>query len=471
MIFGGAQIAKLVVQLVSTAMLGRLLFPSDFGLLAMVAPIIGFVQLLGNLGFAQAIVQKQSLRHEDVSALFWINLAISLALVLAGVAAAPFSALLYREPRILPLMIAIALIIPIGALGSIHGAILARQMRFGVSIRNDLISTFLGVIATIAFAAAGCSYWSLMLGQAISALLSSILAWISVKWRPLRPAFRGEVWEDIKFGANLTGANIATFVTSSGDNIIIGALNGNIALGIYDRSYKLVAQPITQMLGPISGISLPLLSRLLSDPSTYRATYLNFLRIIMLLNLPVMLVCIANAKGVVTLLLGPNWLAAAPAFSWISVGGLLSGFYTSLFWLFISQAKTAAMRHYMWIAAVFNLGSFAVGATWGVVGVAACAALVFIFVTVPLVAYGATRTGPISILDILRCCAPYAIMTLIVGGALGVLSCAWRYGDVTKMICSVVLCLPFPALFLLLPEERRMSKFAFDKIRARFGEI
>ena len=462
---GGAQIAKLILQLGSTVVLGRLLFPEDFGLVAMVYPIIGFVQLFGYFGFGEAIIQRQDLRHEDVSSLFWLNLLIGLGLALAGAALSPLAAWMYGEPQIIPVMAAIAAILPFSALGSIHSAILARQMRFGTIARNELTATLLGVIATIGCAVLNLGYWSLVIGQATTTLVAISLAWASLRWRPLRPALSSEVWAYVRFGANQTGANLATFLTSSGDNIIVGALIGKQALGLYDRSYRLVVQPLGQMLVPISSVAVPLLSRLQSDPLEYKKAYLNFVRLILLFSMPIMVVCITNAGEVVALLLGPRWGSAAPVFAWLSVGGLLGGFYSSLSWLFISQAKTPSMRRYMLVAAALNLASFAFGAMWGIVGVAICAAIVFTLVTVPLVTFGATRSGPVTLRDVALCCLPHVLTAAAAFLLVKLAATVFQSGDLPRLLISIALCAGiFLVVSLILPAERQMIRFGWSKI-------
>lgn len=458
------QAAKMIAQFGSTMILGRLLFPADFGLMAMVYPIVAFIQLFGNLGFGQAVIQRQTIARGDVASLFWLNLAIAVALMLVAAALSPVIGWLYGDQRVIALMMAVATLLPISALSSIHVAILSRQMRFGTIARNDLIATLAGVAATIGAAAQGMGYWSLLIGQLINTLTTCTLTWGSVRWIPSRPALTAQLRRDIGFGANITGANIATFITSSGDSVIIGAANGETALGIYDRSYRLVVQPLGQLLVPISAVALPHLSRLQDQPDEYRRTYLDFLRIICLFSMPLMLVCTTNAEEIVRLLLGERWRAAAVTFAWISVGGFLSGVYASLPWLFISQARTSAMRRYMSVSAVFNLLSFAVGTIWGVEGVAACAAIVFLGVSVPVVSYGATRSGAVSLGDIAACCVPYVAVAiaggLVLHGLRGIIP-----DPLLRLGAAIALAtLGYGILAVVLPRERMLVLAGFERL-------
>ena len=260
---------------------------------------------------------------------------------------------------------------------------------------------------TIGCALKGFSYWSLVAGQLALLIVGNILSWLATGWRPSLPRKFPAVWNDVHFGANITLSNLATFVTTSADNMIVGLATGKVALGLYDRSYNLVVRPIGQLMSPVNRIAIPLLSRLVDEPEKYRSAFLQMMRTATILLLPAMLVGISNGTTVVSILLGPRWPEAAPIFSWLCVGGLTSGIYSSGFWLLISQDRTRELRHITFLAAVINVASFLVGAIWGVLGVAIAASLNFVFLTTPLMLLGATRSGPVRPRDLLHFGAPF----------------------------------------------------------------
>ena len=86
----GNQVAKFVLQTASTAILARLLTPSDYGLVAMVASLLGFVGLLRDFGLSAATVQKTTISHGELSALFWFNLLVGMLMTLVLAVSAPF---------------------------------------------------------------------------------------------------------------------------------------------------------------------------------------------------------------------------------------------------------------------------------------------------------------------------------------------------------------------------------------------
>ena len=81
----GSQALRFVLQMGTTIILARLLSPEDFGLQGMVLAMTGFLGVFRDAGLTSATVQRDVITHEQISALFWINVGLGFALtVLAG---------------------------------------------------------------------------------------------------------------------------------------------------------------------------------------------------------------------------------------------------------------------------------------------------------------------------------------------------------------------------------------------------
>ena len=90
-----AQAANFVVRLGSLMVIARLLEPQDFGLVGMVTAFTGVLNLFKDFGLSSAAVQRQSITPAQSSTLFWMNVAVGVAL--ACVVA--LSAAIYRALR------------------------------------------------------------------------------------------------------------------------------------------------------------------------------------------------------------------------------------------------------------------------------------------------------------------------------------------------------------------------------------
>src|ERR1044071_5583379 len=68
-----SQALKFVITIGATSVMARLLTPSDYGLIGMVAFVTGFVAMYKDLGLSTATIQKSEISFEQPSTLFWID--------------------------------------------------------------------------------------------------------------------------------------------------------------------------------------------------------------------------------------------------------------------------------------------------------------------------------------------------------------------------------------------------------------
>src|SRR5579864_2487797 len=106
---GVGQIAQLGLNLGSIVVLARLLTPQDFGLVAMVTTITGFLRIFNDAGLSTATVQREGITHAQVSNLFWTNVALGTGTTLLLAVSAPIVAWFYREPRLIGVTVALSL--------------------------------------------------------------------------------------------------------------------------------------------------------------------------------------------------------------------------------------------------------------------------------------------------------------------------------------------------------------------------
>ena len=135
--------------MVSTVILARLLTPEDFGLVAMVTAITGFMVIFKDMGLSMATIQRPEIRHEQVSTLFWINVAVSFVIMLLTAIIAPAIAWFYGRPRLVWITLAFSIGFIFGGLTIQHQALLKRNMRFGTLAAIDIISILGSIIVGV----------------------------------------------------------------------------------------------------------------------------------------------------------------------------------------------------------------------------------------------------------------------------------------------------------------------------------
>ena len=278
-----AQGAKTILTGVSAVVLSRLLKASDFGLLALISPVTGLLALLSNTGLFQAIVQTDKITRTQVESLFWVSICIGLFLSLVFLGTAPISAYVFHNKSIIAVTIALSPGILMAAAASVPVAILNRTMEFYKIALIETLSLFITTVVSVAFSFGGSGYWALVYGQLAGGLSVLTLAWVLSPWRPSAIILHfAKVKGMLIFGRNLTVANVAGYLNASVDNMIVGYKLGEYSLGLYDRAWKLGVLPLNQLLGPISRIALPSLSRLANDPTRYRRHFKAMLELMLL---------------------------------------------------------------------------------------------------------------------------------------------------------------------------------------------
>src|SRR4051794_39656598 len=128
-------IERIVDQFLAFAVfvvLGRLLSPHDFGVMAAATVVVFFLRVLVNTGFARALVQREELTDEHVDAAFWTSLGTGVVLALATIALAPVLADLFKEPDLAPVVRALSIVFVLAGLESTQSALADRRMQFGV---------------------------------------------------------------------------------------------------------------------------------------------------------------------------------------------------------------------------------------------------------------------------------------------------------------------------------------------------
>ena len=243
-----------------TIVLAHLLTPVDFGLVAMVTAITGVGQAFADLGLSEATIQHPEITHDQVSALFWINLAIGLGLMIFTAALAPILAWFYHDPRLIAITLVTSLVFLIGGLRVQPDALLKRQMRFKSAAIRDIVGCILGVLASIGMALAGAGYWAIVAYPIVANLNCMVGSWLMVNWRPSLPKRGVEIRSLVTFGGGVAAAYLIDSLKNNLSNIAIGWYWGAAPLGMFTRAYTLLMRPLNQLTGPAQGVVVPALA-------------------------------------------------------------------------------------------------------------------------------------------------------------------------------------------------------------------
>lgn len=409
----GSHGVKFAIGILATAIMARLLTPQDYGLIGMAAVATNFVAMFKDLGLSHATVQRREITSEQISTLFWLNLAFSILTMFLMAILAPLVAWFYGDPRLTLITVVSASGFLVGGLSVQHEALLKRQMRFATLSAIAVASMAVGYMVGIGFAWRGFGFWSLVTSQLALLLTNTTLVWITCRWLPGLPRRNSGVRAMLSFGGNITGYATVNYFSKNADTVMLGRFWGAQPLGLYNKASQLVGLPTDQINEPLASVAIPALSRLADDPERYRKAYLRIMEKVLMLVMPAVALLIVASDSLITIVLGPQWVDAGPILVFMSLAGLVQPLIGTAGWLLVTQGRGRDMLRWSLINAPVSVLSIVAGLPWGVAGVALCYSLSRIFVTAPLMYWFIGRTGPIRTKDFYKLMTPFAAGSLI----------------------------------------------------------
>ncbi len=367
-----SQGTQFVVSMAMTIALARLLTPIDFGLVAMVTAITGVGQAFADLGLSEATIQHPDITHDQVSALFWINLAIGLGLTLFTAALAPLLAWFYHERRLIAITLVSSPIFVLGGLRVQSDALLKRQMRFRSLATRDIVGCVLGVLISIGMALFGAGFWAIVAYPIATNLSATAFSWFMVTWRPHLPQRGAKIRSLVTFGGGVAASYLIDSLKNNFSNIVIGWYWGAAPLGMFTRAYSLLMRPLSQLIGPAQGVAVPAFSRLHNDPERFAWYYLRVVSLIMWFGAPIFGFLFVGARPVIVLLLGHKWIEAVRVFQILTVSAPALLLWQTTGWVLVSRGQSGRLLRLTLILSIVVIASFFVGLPFGIDGVALC---------------------------------------------------------------------------------------------------
>jgi len=370
-----SQATKLVMQFSVTAILARLLEPSDFGLLAMANIFIYLGALLNEQGFSSALIQNQEVNDNHYSTVFWINIALGLFLMSLLHIAIPAIVVFFGREELVVILETLSLIFVLSSMIVVPRALLSKLMEFKSIAIVDTASFMAGGAVGIYLALNNFGVISLVYQSIVQMAVAVILFWVFSKWRP-HFIFSVQAIKDIyQFGMHVTGTSVVGFVSRNIDFLIIGKYLGAEALGYYTLAFKLMMVPIRNIAWMVSQVMFPAFSHIQHDIKKLREHYLITLKAVSLVTFPLLCGLFVLAPEFVYSVPGPGWEPAILIIRLLCVVGILKVIILSWSSILLSRGRSDLQFWLILISTATQVVFMVAGLPWGIYGVTALYAL------------------------------------------------------------------------------------------------
>jgi O-antigen/teichoic acid export membrane protein len=379
--YGGSQAVTLVV----TAVLAHRLPPASFGLLALAGTVLFVVSIVQESGLGVALIQRRADVHEAAASVFVVSTVLAVALYGVAFAVAPLVASLLHTPRLTAVIRVLALVLVLRGPATAPGAVIERELLYGLRARGELAGIAAQAGLSIALAFAGAGVWSLVAGQLAGQLVQTVVFWIvcPIRLQPRRASWR-TLRELARFGRAVTASNLVAVVDSNVDTITVGRLFNAGAVGSYNLAWRLSNLPATGIGYIVGRAMLPAYSSVADDAAAFREAFLANQRRVTLVSLPISLAILVAARPIVLGLFGAPWHAAILPLQILAFFGLVRSFSSATGAVFQAAGRPQLVFWIsVWHLAVLVAALAVLAPIFGVPGVAAAVVVAAVSSLVP----------------------------------------------------------------------------------------
>lgn len=305
---GGVQGVQFIIQIV----LARILTPSDYGVIGLITVFIAVANVFVQSGLGSALIQKKGATEDDYSSVFYLNIIIALIMIAILFIIAPVISGFYQMEILIPVLRVQSLMLLFNAFNVVQNAVLQKNMKFKkifyASLGAITISGILGII--IAYLGAGV--WALVFQQLINALITSVILWIIVKWRPKCVLKLGNIRQLFKFGSRLLCSGLIDTLYNNIYPLIIGKVYSQAELGYYNRGYQIPNVLVSNLNGSIQGVLFPVFAEYQDNRPRLKQLVRRSIVTSSFLVFPMMAGLAACSEPLTIILLTEKWLPSVP---------------------------------------------------------------------------------------------------------------------------------------------------------------
>lgn len=435
-------VQSLTTQLLSVfigIVLGRLLSPSEYGMVGMLAVFTAIAGSLQESGFTAALTNLREATHKDYNAVFWFSTLMSLLLYAVLFLCAPLIARFFHQPELTALSRLVFASMLMAGVGTAHAAYMFRNMMNRERALGNLVALVGCGLVGITLALSGHSYWSLAWQQftyisIVNAARLYFVGWhptLSVDLRPIRQMF--------SFSSRLLVTNLIVKANNNLLSFFLGRLFTAGAVGNYTQAAKWNQMGHSLISDTLQQVAQPVLASISGDEGRQRRAFRKMLRFTAMLSMPAMF-GLGLAADFIVLLLGDKWADSVSLLQILCVSGAFLPIHTLFQNLFISNGRSDT---YMWCSAaqiavqllvVMTLGKWGVG-----IMVTAFSLMLVVWTLVWQVL--AQRLIGLRLLDVLKDVVPFMLAALACAAAAW-----WATLNVGQLWLSILLRIVIMAL-------------------------
>ena len=308
------RISAQVVTFVVSIVLGRLLSPDDYGLIAVVTIFITFANCIVTNGFGSSLIQTKDSDNLDFSTVLYFQFAFSLALYGILFIAAPLIAKFFGEgyDLLVPVLRVLGIRIPLTAINNVQQAYVGKKMIFRKFFLSTIGGTVISAVVGIWMAYEGYGVWALVGQYLTNTFISTVILAFTIKWKPELNFSWARLKILFSYGWKLLVGGIINETYVELRKIAIGKLYTSADLAYFDRGMQIPNIIVTNINSSISNVLFPAISNAQNNMADVKAIMRRSIRTSSYIMCPLMFGLAVVAEPLISFLLTDKWLPCVP---------------------------------------------------------------------------------------------------------------------------------------------------------------
>jgi O-antigen/teichoic acid export membrane protein len=209
------------------------------------------------------------------------------------------------------------------AYGSVHKAMLTRDLQFRGQTMSMLVAAIVSGIIAVSASLFSFGVWSLVIYnvsfQLIQTLLLTQIYHLDLKGKIDRIFLK----EAIIYSWKLMLSGLIHTVYENIFNLIMGALFSVSALGFYSNALKIRDGAAQTLTDAIQKVSFPVLSKLQDQKDSMLETSRRILKLSIFIIYPILIGLAATSESIVKVVFNEQWLGMIPIMQILAINGLM----------------------------------------------------------------------------------------------------------------------------------------------------
>ena len=342
MVQGGAwisslRIARKVFSLIRLIIIGRILDPSDFGLMGIALLTMAALETFSSFGFKQALVQKKENTTSYLDAAWTVLIIRGFVVFVTLYLVAPFVAVFFNTPAVVPIIQVLGFLAFFQAFSNIGVIFFRKELEFNKVFIYRFVGISTNFIVAVVAAIILRSVWALVLGLLAEKVVSLIISYLIHPYRPHPSKDIEKAKELFGFGKWILGSSILNFVGEHIDDIFVGRVLSATALGFYQMAYRISNMLETEITNVISSVAFPAYAKIQDQQSRLQKAYFRIMRLIFAVSLPITIGMVLLAPEFTQIFLSEKWMPMVTAMQLLAVAGLIKSIVSAGSPLFVGS--------------------------------------------------------------------------------------------------------------------------------------